>query len=201
MHEALRSSKIIQEQPIVQELMGGIRTFLDGPHHVLRRRVMKALVRPAQLSSYRKAAEPALRDTMAGPVRPDAQSRPGCDLVDLLHQTFVRLGAAIIRLDGADTPKGRDELSRVFNPMPMAHNVKYLTAGRDKVINAALHAKSEYAMIFLNPAYERVLGEREARRASGERSRRRQTSSTSPWREPTPPGTTSRRRSARLSAC
>lgn len=50
----------------------------------------------------------------------------------------------------------------------MAHNVKYLTTGRDKVINAPLHAKSEYAMIFLNPAYERVLGEREARRASGE---------------------------------
>lgn len=96
MHEALRSRKIIQEQPIVQELMGGIMTFLDGPHHVLRRRVMKSLVRPAQLSSYRKAAEPALRDTMAELVRPNAQSRPGCDLVDLLHQTFVRLGAAMI---------------------------------------------------------------------------------------------------------
>jgi cytochrome P450 len=168
-HEAFRSPKLLQEPPTVEQMLGGATSFVDGPAHVLRRRTQNALVRREPLAGYKRAAEPALRETMVELVRRHPDGSFGCDLVDLLHKTFVRLAAAVIGLDGADTPAGRDDLSSVFKPLPLAHNVKYLTSGKEEVIAAALEAKRQYTQRFFFPSYERARRDRDAVLARGEK--------------------------------
>jgi cytochrome P450 len=152
--EALRSPHLLQEPPLVSDLFGGSLGFINGTEHRQRRRAMNALVRPEPLQRYRtEVIEPTVRQVMGEMlVKPAPDAPYGGDLVPMLHKVFTQFGAAIIGLEGADFPGGRDALREVFRPFPAANNAKWLSHGRDAAIEAGLVAKKEYVEQFVAPS-------------------------------------------------
>jgi cytochrome P450 len=156
--EALRSPHLLQEPPAVKAVHGGGLGFINGAEHRSRRRALNALVRPEPLQRYREEiVQPTVEKVMAEVLVRDSADEPyRADLVAMLQKVFLAFGAEIVGLQGIDTTDGRDELHRVFRPLPMAHHVRFLKDGKEEAIEAAIEAKNEYFERFVKPSLEAV---------------------------------------------
>jgi cytochrome P450 len=156
--EALRSPHLLQEPPAVKAVHGGGLGFINGTEHRNRRRALNALVRPEPLQRYREEiVQPTVAKVMQEVLVRDAPGFPcRADLVAMLQKVFLAFAAEIIGLQGIDTTAGRDELQRVFRPLPMAHHVRFMKDGKEAAIEAALQAKAEYVERFVKPSLEAV---------------------------------------------
>jgi cytochrome P450 len=156
--EALRSPHLLQEPPAVKAVHGGGLGFINGLEHRTRRRVLNTLVRPEPLQRYREEiVQPTVRKVMEEVVVRDSPGQTfRADLVALLQKVFLAFAAEIVGLKGIDSREGRDELQRVFRPLPMAHHVRFLKEGKEAAIDAALAAKQEYVERFVKPSLEAV---------------------------------------------
>jgi cytochrome P450 len=97
---------------------------------------------------------------------PGADGANRVDLVSMLQKVFIQFAAAFIGLKGVDSAAGRDELQRVFRPLPLAHHVRFMKEGKEEAIKSALGAKAEYEQTFVRPSLDAIramLAEAEAR--------------------------------------
>lgn len=156
--EALRSPHLLQEPPAVKAVHGGGLGFINGTEHRNRRRALNALVRPEPLQRYREEiVQPTVAKVMNEVLASKAPGAPfRADLVAMLQKVFLAFAAEIVGLQGIDTTAGRDELQRVFRPLPMAHHVRFMKDGKEAAIEAALQAKAEYVERFVKPSLDSV---------------------------------------------
>jgi cytochrome P450 len=158
--EGLRSIHLYEDPPVVQDILGRVLSFLDGPSHRLRRRSLNRLVTPYSLELLRREVDAVVRMAMSEMVRPSDE--PGlheCDLIPLGHRIFVGFAARLIGLKGADSAETLDELRDLYLPLPLAHSVRYISEGKDEIIENALAAKRAYKERFFDPSLKAVEAE------------------------------------------
>ena len=111
---------------------GGGLGFINGTEHRSRRRALNALVRPEPLQRYREEiVQPTVQKVMSEVLVRDSPEGPfRADLVAMLQKVFLAFGAEIVGLQGIDTAKGRDELHRVFRPLPEAPWIRAVSRER-----------------------------------------------------------------------
>lgn len=137
----------------VDEFVGGMWTFTDGPEHRRRRKMVNSLVRPEALDAMREnyilpAVARLLVEALA---EPDADGRYRCDLVDLADRLFVGFGANMIGLTDMGSPERHATLRRII-PGIFGGVLAQFFDNREAVFEMALAAKRTFVEEFYLPA-------------------------------------------------
>jgi cytochrome P450 len=137
----------------VDEFVGGMWTFTDGPEHRRRRKMVNSLVRPEALDAMREDyILPAVRRLLAEALaEPDADGRYRCDLVDLADRLFVGFGANMIGLTGMESPERQARLRRII-PGIFGGVLAQFFDDREAVFEMALAAKRTFVEEYYTPA-------------------------------------------------
>jgi cytochrome P450 len=150
----------------VEEFVGGMWTFTDGPEHRRRRKMLNSLVRPEALDAMREnyilpAVERLLSEALA---EPDADGAYRTDLVELADRLFVGFGANMIGLTDMDDPERQAKLRQII-PGIFGGVLAQFFDNRDAVFQMALAAKQTFVQEYYLPAreaYRRMYAEVEA---------------------------------------
>jgi cytochrome P450 len=137
----------------VEEFVGGMWTFTDGPEHRRRRKLLNQLVRPEALDAMREnyilpAVERLLSEALA---EPDADGSYRCDLVELADRLFAGFGANMIGLTDMDDPARQAALRQII-PGIFGGVLAQFFDNRDVVFQMALAAKRTFVEDFYLPA-------------------------------------------------
>jgi cytochrome P450 len=137
----------------VEEFVGGMWTFTDGPEHRRRRKMVNQLVRPEALDEMRENfILPAVRRLLAEALaEPDADGQYRCDLVELADRLFVGFGANMIGFTDMDDPDRQGELRRII-PGIFGGVLAQFFDNRDAVFEMALAAKRKLVEDYYLPA-------------------------------------------------
>jgi cytochrome P450 len=130
---------------------------LDGEEHRDRRKLETSLFGKTMLDRYESevlapAIERCLRDADAGR-GPNGYVR--ADLARLSHTMFLQIAAAVIGLDGVDTPERTELLEQCMYALNAAFDVKYSTRDHGEVIREGLTAKESFVEHFYRPSMQR----------------------------------------------
>ena len=147
--------KLDDGQVTVDEFVGGMWTFTDGPEHRRRRKLVNQLVRPEALDSMREnflmpAVRALLEEALA---EPDADGTYRCDLVELADRLFVGFGANMIGFTDMDDPARQAQLRRII-PGIFGGVLAQFFDNRDAVFEMALEAKQTLVRDYYLPARE-----------------------------------------------
>src|SRR5580658_333914 len=123
----------------VREFLASSVTFIDGPEHRDRRKMLNRLIRPEALAVIREdIILPAASEYLASHLNdPDADGQYRADLVDLCHRTFLRFTAKLIGLIGVDTEERISLLSECAGPIAAGTSSQFLD-DRDEINKIAL---------------------------------------------------------------
>jgi len=138
----------------VEEFVGGMWTFTDGPEHRRRRKMVNSLVRPEALDAMREnyilpAVQRLLDEALA---EPDADGRYRTDLVELADRLFVGFGANMIGLTDMDDPERQAKLRQII-PGIFGGVLAQFFDNRDAVFQMALAAKRTFVEEYYRPAH------------------------------------------------
>lgn len=135
------------------------RTLLEinGDEHRRRRKLEIPLMAKAMLERHERdilapVIERALREADAGR-RSDGVV--ATDLARLTHRMFLQMAAAVIGLDGVDTPARTTLLEHCMYRLNAGFDVKFSTRDHDEVIAEGLAAKREFHEFFVAPSMRR----------------------------------------------
>jgi cytochrome P450 len=139
---------------------GGALSRLDGPPHIMRRRVMNRVLRADGHKWFRDSVlYPTLErnlDELFATAGKDGVAR--VDLVPFSKRVTLQLAAALIGLRGTDTTEGAEELLRLQQAITLGATdaVVELRFGYTdaSVLSGAVEATREYTERFFRPAYE-----------------------------------------------
>ena len=139
----------------VEEFVGGMWTFTDGPEHRRRRKMVNSLVRPEALDAMREnyilpAVQRLLDEALA---EPDADGRYRTDLVELADRLFVGFGANMIGLTDMESPERQAKLRQII-PGIFGGVLAQFFDNREVVFQMALAAKQTFVDEFYLPARE-----------------------------------------------
>ncbi len=138
------------------------RTLLevDGEEHARRRKLEAPLFASRTLDGYEeRILEPAIERCLE-----EADGNRGddglvrADLVWLTRRMFLQIAAAVIGLDGVDTPARTDVLERCMYALNAAFDVKYSTRDHAEVVAEGLAAKQRFIEEFFRPSAKRRAG-------------------------------------------
>jgi cytochrome P450 len=138
----------------VEEFVGGMWTFTDGPEHRRRRKMVNSLVRPEALDAMREnyilpAVQRLLDEALA---EPDEDGRYRCDLVELADRLFVGFGANMIGLTDMESPERQATLRQII-PGIFGGVLAQFFDNRDVVFQMALAAKQTFVEQYYKPAH------------------------------------------------
>ncbi|GAA5162903.1 hypothetical protein GCM10023321_48970 [Pseudonocardia eucalypti] len=139
----------------VEEFVGGMWTFTDGPEHRRRRKMLNSLVRPDALDAMREnyilpAVEKLLSESLA---EPDEDGRYRTDLVELADRLFVGFGANMIGLTDMESPQRQAKLRQII-PGIFGGVLAQFFDNREAVFQMALAAKQTFVEEYYRPAHE-----------------------------------------------
>ena len=142
---------------------------LDGAEHRARRQLETPLIVRTRLDEYvGEVLDPAIRRNLAQAAEDRGEDGiVRTDLAKLSHRMFLEVAAAVIGLDGVDTPERTRALEDCMYKLNAAFDVKFSTRDHDEVIAEGLEAKQEFVADFYGPSVERR-AEMLAREQSGE---------------------------------
>jgi cytochrome P450 len=162
--EAMRSSALCVGgaggEADMTHFRGGALSRLDGPTHVIRRRVMNRVLRADGHKWFRDAVlYPTLERNLDELfVTADQDGVAHVDLVPFSKRVTLQLAAALIGLEGTDTTEGTEELLRLQQAITLGATdaVVELRFGYTdaSVLSGAVEATREYTERFFRPAYE-----------------------------------------------
>lgn len=157
--EILRNADFAAGRTETESLPFRGRTLLelDGDEHRDRRKLETSLFSKAMLDRYESdvlapAIERCLREADAGR---GANGIVQADLARLSHTMFLQIAAAVIGLDGVDTPERTGLLERCMYALNAAFDVKYSTRDHGEVIAEGLAAKASFVEYFYRPSTQR----------------------------------------------
>jgi cytochrome P450 len=130
---------------------------LDGDEHRQRRKIEIPLFAKGMLERHeREILEPVIERSLA---EAEADRRPdglvATDLVRLSHRMFLQVAAAVIGLDGVDTPERTDLLESCMYKLNAGFDVKYSMRDHPEVIAEGLAAKEQFREHFYEPSIRR----------------------------------------------
>lgn len=136
----------------VDEFVGGMWHFTDGPEHLRRRKLVNQLVRPDSLAAMQELHTlPAIQSLMAGVLgSPDADGQCRADLVQLADLLFVTFGANMIGF--TDLTDERIAELRTIIPGIFGGVLAQFFDDREAVFAMALAAKRKLVDDFYLPA-------------------------------------------------
>jgi cytochrome P450 len=137
----------------VREFLESSVTFIDGPEHRDRRKMLNRLIRPEALAVIREdIILPAASEYLTSHLHTaDQDGQYRADLVDLCHRTFLRFTAKLIGLVGVDTEERVSLLSECAGPIAAGTSSQFLD-DRSAINEIALRAKERYVEEFFRPS-------------------------------------------------
>ena len=133
---------------------------LDGPEHLVRRRLEAPLFSREALSRYElEVLDPAVERCFAaleGEREEDGIIRT--DLVRLLRRMLLQIAAAVIGLDDVESPDRTRLLESYMYPLNEGVDVKFSTSDHDEIIREGLIAKEGFLRDFFLASQERRRG-------------------------------------------
>jgi cytochrome P450 len=154
-NQAIRSPHLAPEPPMEKEpLSSGGMMHLHGAEHVGRRRVMNRMVRPDALEEARERYLIPAMQSQLDAARAEALPgmHPRAELVSCMQTTFVQFGAALVGLEGCETPEGVAELQRLFQTLQYGVRIKYALGNHAEIMAAAVAARAEYRARYFQPS-------------------------------------------------
>ena len=155
--EVLNSQAFAPHHPEWHQMLGGSLLLLDGEDHFRRRRQETELFTTPALRYYEsKALAPVIDRTIGyclGSARPGERVR--ADLVTLVLDMLYGLGAAILGIDGVDTPERAASFKNLFVKMSDGATITHLARDHAKVLQEALDARREFVESFYNSSLDR----------------------------------------------
>ena len=128
---------------------------LDGHQHFERRRLQSALFSRAALFHYeQKILSPAV-DRCIHDLVTEPDGSASADLVALTRRMLIEIAAAVIGLDGVDTPERAMLLQSLMYPLNEAVDVKWSTRDHAEVVREGHTAKVAFIDEFYAPAAAR----------------------------------------------
>ncbi len=138
-------------------MLGESLLLLDGEEHYKRRRLETGLFTSSALRYYEsKALAPVIGRTLA---RYLDGSRPGeavkMDLVPAVLDMLYGLGAAVLGIDGVDTPERADHFKALFIKMSDGATVTHSANDHDQLLREAVEARAEFIADFYSASLAR----------------------------------------------
>jgi cytochrome P450 len=155
--EILRNPEFAAGQTETESLPFRGRTLLelDGEEHKERRKLETRLFTKQMLDYYESdvlapAIERCIKEAADEGRGSDGIVR--ADLAQLGHKMFLQIAAAVIGLDGVDTPERTKLLEECMYALNAGFDVKYATREHAEVIKEGLEAKARFAEYFYRPS-------------------------------------------------
>jgi cytochrome P450 len=137
-----------------EPILGDTLSRVDGPAHFDRRRIEAALFRsPALRSNEAGVLEPAL-ERVLGELRAAGSPVRG-DLHDISEEVLGENVAALIGLDGLDTPAGRRKFDAYYQDIDNGVRITWASAEIQRLADIALVALNRLVDDFIRPSSER----------------------------------------------
>lgn len=157
-HEILRDRRFIagRSRPEGREFLGETMVGIDGDRHLVRRRLYAPLMSEENLTRLeRELVEPMLAATVGTPSSGSDSSCTTIDLVPLARDLCMRVAAAILGIEGVQSPSGTERLTELLRPIAAGATVEWSPRDHAEVIAEGRAAKAAFVEEFFAPAWER----------------------------------------------
>ena len=137
-------------------ILGDTLSRVDGPDHFERRRIEAALFRsPTLRSNEASVLRPALERVLVRLREPQGAGAVRADLHHISEQVLGEIVAALIGLDGLDTPDGRAKFDSYYQDIDNGVRISWATADIERLAAVAAVALDRLVEDFVKPAADR----------------------------------------------
>ncbi len=153
--DAFRSPKLGTVQyPAGLPFTSGTVSKIDGHEHTQRRRVLNQLTKRDGHRWFRQhVLFPAVARRLDAVLQQlSVTGHAAVDLVPFSKLLFLRVGASLVGLDGAQEPEVAEDLLRIFTELGDGFSLRWFEQDEDRVLTKALTAKQEFSERFFQPA-------------------------------------------------
>jgi cytochrome P450 len=156
--EAFKAHEIVQGGGGLRDsepFVGHGLLSLSGDEHFERRRIEAVLFRRAALERYQDAVlAPALHASLATCER-GADGLARGDLQRLLRLALCRVSAALVGIDGVETPAVIDEYLSYMDRLSMGTNIEWASGDHREIIRVGRKLRAEFDTKYIQPSLRR----------------------------------------------